>query len=215
VTERPDAVVFDCDGVLVDSEPHSVAAWVEVLADLGHPASAAEVEECVGLGFAATWAALDVASPLPSPAEVWGRLITALDARFVDPGLARFDDAVAVLDRCRAAGVPVAVVSASPRRRLELTLERSELSGWFPVSVSGDDVVRGKPLPDPYLAAAAALGVPPERCVAVEDSPAGVASAVAAGLRVVAVVRREEDRAALAASGAHVVDMLTPEVIGL
>jgi beta-phosphoglucomutase-like phosphatase (HAD superfamily) len=215
VITRPDAVVFDCDGVLVDSEPHSVAAWVRVLADLGHPGGAVEVEGCTGLGFRATWEALRTVAPLPDPATVWGLLIDALEQRFDDPGLERFADSTRVLDRCLAARVPVAVVSASPRERLDLTLDRSGLSDAASVTISGDDVERGKPAPDAYLAAAAALGVDPTRCVAIEDSPAGAASGIAAGMRVIAVVRRPDERVALAATGAEVVDELTAEVAGV
>lgn len=210
----PSAVIFDCDGVLVDSEPHSVAAWVVVLEALGHPAGAAEVEACTGLGFEPTWRALSQTAPLPEPPEVWEQLITALEARFVDPGLERFPDAASLLEHCLEQGVPVAVVSASPRQRLDLCLRYGGFVDAFEVTVSGDDVADGKPAPDAYLAAAAALGVEPAVCVAIEDSPTGVASAQGAGMRVVAVVRDEALRPGLTATGAAVVDQLTTEVIG-
>lgn len=212
---HPDAVVFDCDGVLADSEPHSVAAWLVVLDELGHPGTEEDVESCTGLGFTATWERLVGVGALPPPAEVWSRLIAALEARFVDPGLERFPDAAAVLNRCLTESVPVAVVSASPRQRLDLTLRHSGLDGVFPVSVSGDDVAHGKPAPDAYLLAADGLGVAADRCVVIEDSPTGVAAGLAAGCRVVAVVRDESLRPALESSGATVVDRLTGEIVGL
>ncbi|HUG74816.1 MAG TPA: HAD-IA family hydrolase, partial [Acidimicrobiia bacterium] len=81
--------------------------------------------------------------------------------------------------------------------------------------VSGDDVQHGKPAPDAYVLAAEGLGVEPAACVVVEDSPAGVAAGLAAGARVVAVVRDEALRPALESSGALVVDRLTSEVVGL
>jgi beta-phosphoglucomutase-like phosphatase (HAD superfamily) len=212
---RPAAVVFDCDGVLADSEPHSVAAWLVVLEALGHPATRLDVEGCTGLGFVPTWERLSAVEPLPPMPDVWSRLLAALEKRFVDPGLARFPDAAAVLNRCLAESVPVAVVSASPRQRLDLTLHHSGLDDVFAVTVSGDDVERGKPAPDPYLLAAEGLGVYPATCVVIEDSPTGVAAALAAGCRVVAVVRDEALRPALESSGATVVDRLTSESAGL
>jgi beta-phosphoglucomutase-like phosphatase (HAD superfamily) len=215
VIGRPDAVVFDCDGVLVDSEPHSVAAWCAVLDDLGHPATRDEVAACTGLGFEPTWRILDALADLPPQEEVWRRLMDALAARFDDPGLESFPDAVGVLEACVAGGVPVAVVSASPRQRLDLTLDRSGLEGRIAVTVSGDDVAAGKPAPDAYLLAANMLGVDAESCIAVEDSATGVTSAASAGMRVVAVVRDESHRAALLASGAEVVDELTVQIVGL
>jgi HAD superfamily hydrolase (TIGR01509 family) len=212
---RPAAVVFDCDGVLADSEPHSVAAWLVVLGALGHPGTGSDVEACTGLGFGPTWDHLSSRGPLPSRAEVWTLLLAALEARFIDPGLDRFPDAAAVLNRCLAESVPVAVVSASPRQRLDLTLRHAGLDGVFAVSISGDDVERGKPAPESHLLAAEGLGVDPTACVVVEDSPTGVAAGLAAGARVVAVVRDETLRAALESSGTVVVDRLTSEAVGL
>jgi beta-phosphoglucomutase-like phosphatase (HAD superfamily) len=206
----PAAVVFDCDGVLVDSEPHSVEAWLTVLVSMGHPAGRHDVEACTGLGFSPTWEHLSAITPLPSAEEVWPRLLDALEGSF-RRGLQRFPDAMVVLERCEHAAVPVAVVSASPRERLDLTLRAAGLDRRFPVSVSGDDVEAGKPAPDGYVAAAAALGVEASRSVAIEDTAAGAASALAAGMRVIAVVRDEASRAPLMATGARVVDRLAVE----
>ncbi len=210
----PGAVVFDCDGVLVDSEPHSVAAWLEVLAPLGHPATERDVAACTGLGFEATHAALAAIAPLPPAGELWGPLLAALGRSFAR-GLTVFGDAITVLDEAVAAGVPVAVASASPRSRLDLTLEAAGLGSRFAVSVAGDEVASGKPAPDVYLAAARGLGVDPERCLAVEDSVAGVTAAIAAGMAVVAVARPGAAPARLAAAGARVVPSLDAAAIGL
>lgn len=210
--KRPEAVVFDCDGVLVDSEPHSVAAWLSVLKALDHSATRDDVESCVGLGFLPTWGHLDGIDPLPPVEKVWPRLLDALAGSF-HRNLTAFSDAIMVLDRCVGDGVRVAVVSASPRERLDLTLRSAGLDGAFAVSISGDDVANGKPAPDGYAAAAAALAVDASDCVALEDSVAGVTAALAAGIRVVAVVREEASRADLAATGAEVVDRLTVDAV--
>lgn len=210
---RPAAVVFDCDGVLVDSEPHSVAAWLDVLKTLDHPAREREIAACTGLGFSPTHDALADIAPLPPKDAVWPLLLGAL-ARSFGTGLRIFPDGIGALAACEQAGIPVAVASASPRARLDLTLRAGGLEGRFAVSVSGDDVEHGKPAPDCYLAAAAGLGVEPTACVAVEDSGPGAEAAVAAGMHTIAVARDTSDRAALAASGAKVVELLLPEHVG-
>jgi len=129
------AVVFDCDGVLVDSEPHSIVSWLDVLSGVGHPAGASDVEACAGLGFAPTYGSLSEIAPLPPPDEVFPILLAALRRSF-SRGLRRFPDTVAVLNACIAAGFPVAVASSSPRARLELTLEMAGIAGLIGVSVA-------------------------------------------------------------------------------
>ena len=209
---RPTAVVFDCDGVLVDSEPHSVSSWLAVLGPLGHPATAADIEACIGLGYGPTRDALARLGPLPSHEALWPQLLAALGDSY-RRGLVLFDDAMAAVAACRRAGVPTAVATASPRARLHVTLLSAGLS--FDVSVAGDEVAHPKPAPDVYLLAAELLGVDPRECVAVEDTPIGAQAALAAGMKTVAVVRREADREALLATGAVVVDEITPELLGL
>lgn len=211
---RPAAVIFDCDGVLVDSEPHSVAAWVDVLSALDHPAGVSEIEAFTGFGFGPTYDYLAAMSPLPPRPDMWPMLLSALGRSF-SGGLTVFPDGIATLEACEAAGLPVAVASASPRGRLDLTLRAAGLEGRFAVSVSGDDVARGKPAPDCYLGAARSLEVDPVDCVAIEDSGPGAEAAVAAGMRTIAVVRPMSDREALIASGAEVVDALDPALLGL
>jgi beta-phosphoglucomutase-like phosphatase (HAD superfamily) len=209
---RPGAVVFDCDGVLVDSEPHSVIAWLDVLSALNHPARADDIERCTGLGFEATHAVLSELGDLPEPEDVWPRLLGALEASFRS-GLAVFSDAAAAVTAVRLAGIPTAVVSSSPRQRLDLTLESAGFS--FAVSVAGDEVVAPKPDPSGYLEAIRRLGSPPDPIRVVEDTPTGVEAAVVAGCEVVAVAREAHHAEALERAGAVVVTELTPADLGL
>lgn len=211
----PDAVVFDCDGVLVDSEPHSRRSWVEVLSGLGHPGTEEDVAACTGLGFEPTRASLARLGPLPEPEQLWPMLMDALEASYRAHGLERFVDALAVLTAVEAAGIPVAVASASPRQRLDLTLATSGLASRFDTSVAGDEVARGKPAPDGYLAALDRLGVGAGAAMAVEDSAMGVRSALAAGMAVVAVSREPGSRSSLLQTGVEVVDLLEPRHLGL
>lgn len=210
---KPSAVVFDCDGVLVDSEPHSRRSWVSVLTELGHPATEADVATCTGLDYRQTHRALEQLGPLPDVADLWPNLLEAL-RRSYQEGLATFPDAMDVLGHAVEMGVRVAVASNSPRQRLDVTLQSAGLADYFPFSVAGDDVEHGKPAPDVYLAALGALGVPATEAVAIEDSVMGVRSAAAAGLRVVAVVREEEAREPLRATGATVVDIVSLADVG-
>lgn len=206
--------MFDCDGVLVDSEPHSRRSWLDVLARLGHPGTEADVRACTGLGFLPTRVALERIAPLPPAEMLWPLLLEALEQSF-DTGLARFSDALATLDVVRASGIPVAVVSASPRERLDLTLRAAGLVAAFPVSVAGDEVESGKPAPDGYLKALDGLGIEAAAAVAVEDSEMGARAALCAGMTVVAVVREEGQRAGLESTGARVVDRVEPGHLGI
>lgn len=207
------AVVWDCDGVLVDSEPHSVASWVAVLGRFGSEASASDVEACMGFGYPDTYAhlaAFPSTEPIPGAEALWPMLLEALGDSF-GPSLAPFADAVSCIDALAAAGAPQGVASSSRRSRVDLTLARAGLDGRFAAVVAGDEVPRSKPHPDVYLRAAALLGVPPGSCVAVEDTFHGCRSARAAGMAVVGVVRLEEQRAAMGGAGAVVVAALEPE----
>ncbi|MGV9773706.1 HAD family hydrolase [Streptosporangium sp. NPDC003464] len=119
-------------------------------------------------------------------AETVGARLTGAFAERIAGGVTPLPGAIRLLDELRAAGVPTALVTASPRRIVDMVL-RTVGAERFRLVVAAEDTARGKPSPDPYLKAAAALGADPAECVAVEDSPAGLTAARAAGCRVVAV----------------------------
>ncbi len=182
------AVVFDCDGVLVDSEPLSELAWAEVLAPYGYTPAADDFRATRGLTSPDTYRHFAMRTELPGPAEV----VAAVDAvrrREYDRGLDVFEDAVSAVRELALVGTPLAVASSSSRTSLEHKLDLAGLARFFEVVVSGSDVARGKPAPDLYLAAARRLDVDPGRCLAVEDAVAGADAAAAAGMRVVMVDR--------------------------
>jgi HAD superfamily hydrolase (TIGR01509 family) len=182
------AVIFDLDGTLVDSEPLSAVAWRQVLALHGYDVSQAAIRAAQGLRFAESYAKLALAAPLPPLDVVWSDYSQLLYASY-DAGLAVFDDAVGAARRLQADGVALAVATSSQRERLNRTLAAVDLDELFAVTVAGDEVARGKPAPDGYLTAARLLGVEPTRCVAVEDSQAGIDAARTAGMPVLAVSR--------------------------
>ncbi len=180
------AVLFDMDGLLVDSEPVWSVAEAEIMAWLGGPWNLSVKAQCVGRRVdEACRILVDVAGSSVPPEEVQERLVARMCELF-RAHLPLLPGALDLLDGVRAAGVPTALVSSSYRVLVDAALE-SLGADRFDVTVAGDEVVRAKPDPEPYLRAAAALGADPADCVVVEDSTAGCVSGRAAGCRVVGV----------------------------
>ena len=205
------AVVFDLDGTLVDSEPLAYEAWRRELRRHGYELLERDQEATRGRTYRAAHAYFaERVDGMPAADEFWGRFSGTLFELF-ETELTPFEDAVATARELHRRGVPIAIASASPRERLDATLRAARLDGLFDVTVAGDEVEHAKPAPDLFVAAAVRLGIPPDQCVAVEDSPIGVESALAAGMTVVAVARKPEHRADLRAH--TVVDELTAAVI--
>jgi HAD superfamily hydrolase (TIGR01509 family) len=194
------AVIFDCDGTLVDSEPLSRTAWERALEPYGYVLTDADAEASVGLPYPRVHAFFAERAALPAADEFWAKLSAEL-YELIDADLEPFDDAVNAARELRARGVPVAVASSSFRDRLHRTLSRAGLLGAFDAVVAGDEVEHGKPAPDMFLLAAERLGVEPAACVVVEDSPPGVQAGLAAGMITLAVCRVPGTEATLA--GAH------------
>jgi HAD superfamily hydrolase (TIGR01509 family) len=197
------AVIFDCDGTLVDSEPLARRAWERALAPHAYAIRDDEYAGLIGMPFPHVHAYFaERIAGLEEPGALWTIYSGAL-FELIDSELETFPDALETLRGLRAAGVAVAVASSSVRERLGRTLLRAGLQDAFAVSIAGDEVEHGKPAPDMFLAAAAGLGIEPARCAVVEDSAPGVAAGLAAGMRTVGVVRAGVDAGALA--GADVV----------
>ena len=174
------------DGLLVDTEPLWFETEADVMARLGAPWTKQDQEQLLGGSMDNTVGYLlaRATRPVP-PADVarWmteGMLRRAAEGRVVvRPG------ARELLNEVAATGIPYALVTGSQRPFTDAVLASTGFR--FPVTVTGDDVVRTKPDPEPYLLAAKLLDADPEQCVALEDSPNGVASATSAGCLVVAV----------------------------
>lgn len=181
-----DAVFFDMDGLLVDTEKLWYQVESRVMSRLGAGWTTADQENLVGGSMAATISYMIAASGSDADraqVEEWlvGDLLELLAAGFdLMPGAAE------LLAEVRAGGVPTALVTSSTRPAAEIVLDVLGRAN-FDVVVTADDVRRFKPHPEPYLRAASTLGVRPGRCVVLEDSPNGVAAGTAAGCAVVAV----------------------------
>lgn len=202
VDHGPDAVLFDMDGTLIDSEGLWLRAEEIVMARMGTGWTEADQRECLG-GPVERVAQYMVAkaSSDRDPVGVGTELLDEMESLFRSTPLAWQPGARTFLDDARRRGIPTALVSASWGRLIDVVSEQveAEVGGpAFDVVVAGDEVEESKPHPEPYLTAAAALGVAPARCLVLEDSPPGVASGLAAGCRVVAIphmVTFEADRA--------------------
>lgn len=199
-------MVFDLDGVLVDSEGLAWDAWRSVLAPFDIAVTAEDIATVTGRTLADGYTHF-AARGLPPEPEFTRELEEATVMLF-EAYLEAFDDAFDVAEALHRRGIPMAVASSSNRRRLEVSLRAAGMEPWFAVTAAGDEVRSGKPAPDVYLLAAERLGVEPAACVAVEDTQIGVTAARAAGMFVIAVQRTTE-----ALDADVVVPRLTPAVV--
>lgn len=183
---RPAAVLWDFDGTLADTEPSWFAAEFALAAEHGAVWTDADARALVGFELIESGRYIHdrMGLDLP-PEEIVERLLDQVVAD-VRRGITWRPGACELLAALRADAVPCALVTMSYTRLVDAALEQLP-AGSFDVLVTGDAVANGKPHPEAYLTAAERLGVDPAACVAIEDSPAGAASAEAAGAHVLVV----------------------------
>jgi HAD superfamily hydrolase (TIGR01509 family) len=185
---RFQAVVFDNDGLLLDTEAAWTRAEENLFARRGRVFTVEHKRALIGTSRTTSAVMLEAMLDRPGEGEALADELHELVMAEALAGVPPRQGAVELVDALRAAGVPLAVASNSRREFVERVLTGAGLmDGHFNAVVTADDVAEPKPAPDLYLAACSALGAAPERSAALEDSPVGVASALAAGLYVVAV----------------------------
>jgi HAD superfamily hydrolase (TIGR01509 family) len=211
-----DAVVFDLDGVILDSEE----LWDEVREGLARERGGRWSEQAQAdmMGMSSTeWSRyLHEVVGLPEPPEQINReVVRRMLARYAEH-LPLIDGAADAVKRL-AAHWPLGIASSSNRELIDRVLEVSDLAPYFKATISSEEVERGKPAPEVYLEAARRLGVEPARSVAIEDSASGIRSAHAAGTHVVAIPNRAfpppADVLALASVVLESIEELDSEVV--
>ena len=185
--QRIDAVVFDMDGVLLDSEPLHFITVNELLAEEGGVLELAEYLGYVGTTLEDTWADLVRRFRLKRSFEYYRDRYDAEILRHYRDSAVLLPGAAWLMEELLRRGTRLAVASSSRTEWVEVCLAKLGLLNKFHAIVTGDMVTQGKPDPEIYLKAAAALGFAPERCLAIEDAPKGVQSAHRAGMTVVVV----------------------------
>ena len=180
---HPDLIVFDCDGVLVDSEVLSIGGLVSVLNDAGIPADYPMIARYFGMKQADIMLKVSEETGHDIPLDVSARVWPAIRERFE----AELKPTRGVADFLRRhPDTPRCVASSSGPDRIRNSLRLTGLLAFFGENIfSSSQVARGKPEPDLFLFAAASMGIDPARCVVIEDSRFGVAGALAAGMKVI------------------------------
>ena len=211
-----EAVVFDLDGVLVDSEH----VWDDVRRELARERGGRWHERAQAdmMGMSSTeWSRYmhDVVGLSASPEEINDEVVQRMRARYTDD-LPLVDGAVEAVERL-AGSFRLALASSSNRPLIDAVMVEARLERYFEATVSSEEVARGKPAPDVFLEAARRLEVAAERCAAIEDSGNGLRAAHAAGMRVFAIPNRRypppADALALANVRLDSLDDLSPEVV--
>ncbi|MBX3010337.1 MAG: HAD family phosphatase [Caldilineaceae bacterium] len=182
------AVVFDMDGLMVDTESIYQSAWREAASTLGYHLPEAtllattgrRLEDC----YAILRTAVDTAFPMPTFLELWPRL---WHKQVSTHGVPRKPGLVELLDLLDERQIPKAVATSTEYDEALFTLQKAGIADRFSLIISGDQIANGKPAPDIFLRAAARLGVAPEHCLALEDSEAGVLAATTAGMVTIMV----------------------------
>ena len=193
-----EAVLWDLDGVLVDTALFHYQAWCQLLSELGRSLGEEEFRRTFGLRN--DLILRDMLGEVP--AEEVERLSKRKEALFRQHAAGRvtlLPGAAELVGRSRDGGRRTALVTSTPRANIDFVLEQVGLTSAFDTIVAAEDVSRGKPDPEGFLLAAHRLGVAPERCLVVEDAPGGIEAARRAGMRSLAVTTtrpREELTAA-------------------
>ena len=181
------AIVFDMDGLMVDSEPLSQQAWDEYLRPYGHQLTEEIVSSIIGLRADVSTPTIKKLFNLPEPVPVIIAKRAALYSQIRAKGVPTMPGLHELQAEIERRQIPWAVATSSPRHHAEEILQQLGLQDRCRAIAAGDEVAHGKPQPDIYLLAAERLGIPPQNCLALEDSGPGSQAAVAAGMITIAI----------------------------
>ena len=181
-------VLFDWDGVVIDSSAQHERSWELLSAEIGKPLPDGHFKEGFGkknqiiIPGILHWAEdpAEIATLSDRKEEIYRDLVR-------QSGVSILPGAIELLEALQAQGIPAAVASSTPRSNLDAIFAATGLDRFFKAVVCGDDVTNGKPAPDVFLLAASKLGLRPDECLVIEDAHAGIEAALAAGMRVLAV----------------------------
>ncbi len=185
---EPAAVIFDMDGVIIDSQAPANRALVEAAAKHGVRLAVSELEDLAGASEQQFWQYVKERYRLPEAIPFYAASydenseIASYDETLLSPGLE------VLLNELRTAGISLALATSGSRRRMNAVVEMYGLAKWLDAALCREDAVREKPAPDLFLAAASALSVAPAACLVIEDSARGIAAARAAGMTVLGFV---------------------------
>lgn len=182
-----DAVIFDCDGTLVDSMSAHFEAWCDALAVYGAGGVLREDVFLAMGGRPSRDIVMELNDHYGLKLDPAAMALAKREAFFKRMGSITLIDEVAAFAKSLRGRMPMAVATGSNRRVVEKTLQMLGISDWFDEVVTSEDVVEGKPAPDVFLYAAKLLGVAPSRCLVLEDAPAGILAAQRAGMQVMTI----------------------------
>jgi HAD superfamily hydrolase (TIGR01509 family) len=186
----PSAIIFDLDGVLADSEPWWSKIDAELLAEYGATYRGEYHQNVVGVSYRLAVEFYKNAFGLFAPTEELMRRRGEIATEFFADRVGLFPNVKEVLEELRQMKLHLGVATSSVSASARPFLDRHQLTGFFDVIVTGEEVERGKPAPDIYLCAAQKIGIPAEACLVVEDALPGAAAARAAKMRVAAIPDR-------------------------
>ena len=184
------AVIFDMDGLIIDSEPLQNNAWVDILKRHGKSPVLNEktgLVHIIGISITKNWEYLKDKYGLSESVKELEEERMPVYLKSLGPGLKAMEGFAELVEKLFKNKIPMAIASSSKRNYIEIALKSLSAEKYFPVIISAAEFERGKPNPDVYLAAAKELGVKPESCVVLEDSGLGVQAGKNAGMKVITV----------------------------
>lgn len=180
------AVIFDMDGVIIDSEPIHFEVDIQTMKDFGCSISKEELNKYVGTTNEYMFTDIKNKYKLDkSVEEIINYRCELAKRKVIESDLAPIEGIIDLLKNLKEKNIPAAIASSSPRDFIEVVVSKFELEDYFSCILSGEEVENGKPAPDIYVETAKKLGIVPEECIVIEDSKNGVMAAKEAGMKCI------------------------------